>query len=169
MAWQGKAWQGQLIAVYSPFWQHVSGRSAMITPQQYRLVARVLPGWQGNQRDLAASLGYSLAGLNEAITTLSKLGILARLTRRGRLGWTRLVMVRGVHLENVRHVVEHGISRFSSLVRTVVPNISRRAGDDGSLDSAARGDGGGLWTGALDNDWGTGLPEGDHRQAVPAR
>jgi hypothetical protein len=95
----------------------------MITPQQYKLVARVLPGWRGTQRDLATSLGYSLSGLNEAIATLSKLGILARLTRRGRHGWTRLVMVRGVHLANVREqlstVFNKLFSRGGSTYRTL--------------------------------------------------
>jgi hypothetical protein len=106
------------IAVHSPFWARThQGRDVMITPQQYRLVARVLPGWRGNQRELAGSLGYSIAGLNEAISTLTKLGILARLSHRGRRGWTRLVMVVGVHLANVRE-------RSTDVLRTLSERLS---------------------------------------------
>lgn len=153
------------IPVHSPFWARTHHRHVMITPQQYRLVARVLPGWRGNQRDLAASLGYSLSGLNEAIRTLSKLGILARLTQRGRNGWTRLVMVRGVHLTNVRE----RISRALRAGLSTLPNISWRVGDDGSLAASARGASGGLRTRTLADGWHGGVPVTDHRQAVPAR
>lgn len=106
------------ISVNSPFWNRTHHRPAMITAQQYRLVAKVLPGWRGNQRDLAASLGYSIGGLNEAIRTLTKLGILARLTHRGRHGWTRLVMVRGVHLTNVRERISTVLRTLGSTYRT---------------------------------------------------
>ena len=96
------------VPVHSPFWQRKEGRPVWITPREYALVAAVQGGWKGNQRALARALGYSIAGLNEAIRTLSGVGVLARSTLRGCKGWTRLRIQAGVHvLRNVRERSRH--------------------------------------------------------------
>lgn len=103
------------IPVYSPLmrklkrWQRV-----WITEQQYRVVARAAAtnGWTGTQRELAAELGYTIGGLNDAINILHRLGIINRHATRGRYGTTTLTLQDGVYIipaaspANVRYVVE---------------------------------------------------------------
>ena len=50
------------------------------------------------QRELANESGYSLAGAHRAIESLVTGGIIAKLARRGRKGWTRLVLRAGAHV-----------------------------------------------------------------------
>jgi hypothetical protein len=90
------------IAVHSPFFARRYDRPAYITPKQYRLIAKVMTGWRGDQRALAESVGYTIGGLNDALQSLRALGILAVSTTRGRYGGTRLQLKAGVHLDNVR-------------------------------------------------------------------
>ena len=112
------------ISVHSPFWMRAHRSPVWITPREYALVASVQAGWVGNQRALAKALGYSLAGLNEAISTLAKVGVLARSTTRGRLGRTRLRIQAGVHvLRNVRSLVTPLVKR-STTTTYLGPNIS---------------------------------------------
>lgn len=104
------------IAVHSPFFERRHHRPAMISAQQYRLVAAVHSGWSGTQRDLAARTGYSIGGLNDALRSLRGLGIIAVRATRGRFGRTALNIVRGVHVVNVRNVA---------------PVVNRPSGTDG--------------------------------------
>lgn len=91
------------IAVHTPFFARSKRRAALITPQQYRLVARVMGGWHGSQRDLAVQTGYTIGGLNDALRALRATGVLAVATLRGCRGSTRLRLQRGVHVTaNVR-------------------------------------------------------------------
>lgn len=86
----------------------------MITPQQYRLVAAVFDGWRGQQRDLAARLGYTIGGVNKALRHLARLGFWNLTTQRGRHGWTQ------VRVQAIR--VVGGLARA---VREMFPNVER--------------------------------------------
>jgi DNA-binding MarR family transcriptional regulator len=122
------------IPASSTFWERTHHRSLWITPQQYRLLALATNGWQGTQRDLAKQLNYSLGGLNHAIHHLYRLGFLNRLTRRGRHGWTKLVLKAGsrvlASLSRLRELLEGNVQHNSSPSKeeeerpSVVVNIS---------------------------------------------
>jgi hypothetical protein len=84
----------------------------------------VMPGWRGTQRRLALETGYTVGGVNDALSVLRKLGILGVMRHRGRLGWTFAKLQRGVQAlrsVNVRTVVERSLKvvpRTPSIERT---------------------------------------------------
>ena len=89
------------VRVWSPFMR----REVWLSEREGALVAKVTPTWKGNQRLLAILTGYTLGGLTKVLATLRKLGVLGIMTRRGRLGFTRLALQSGVRrLGNVFHV-----------------------------------------------------------------
>lgn len=93
---------GMTIPVHSSFFAKRHKRPVWISRRQYRLIAKVQAGWKGDQRSLAKATGYTIGGLNDALQALRATGVLAMATRPGRYGFTRLGIVKGVHVTNVR-------------------------------------------------------------------
>ena len=81
------------VPVYSPLHR----RGWMVTPRQFRLICKLNGKRTTSQRQLAVETGYSIAGVHRAIESLVTGGIIGKLTRRGRKGWTRLVVRDGAH------------------------------------------------------------------------
>jgi hypothetical protein len=113
------------IPVHSPFRRG----TVLITPRQYRLVAMVQDGWQGNQRDLAAATGYTLPGIESALRTLRAIGVLAVSTTRGCRGRTRLWLQRGVR------VMIAAASNVWPEVRTSLKDLSEALSTRHTLDT----------------------------------
>lgn len=82
------------VPVYSPLHR----RRWMVTPRQFRLIVKLNGARTTNQRQLAVETGYSLSGVHRAIESLVTGGIVAKLSIRGRKGWTRLVLKAGAHV-----------------------------------------------------------------------
>ena len=61
-----------------------------LTPRQHMLMIWIGRGRRITFREVPASIGYSLGGLHRAIRQLQRLGVVGHVSRRGRLGFTRL-------------------------------------------------------------------------------
>lgn len=116
-----------------PVWSPLHRRKWMITPRQYALITKIRGFRVGTQRDLAEESGYSIAGVHRAIESLVTGGIVGKLARRGRKGWTRLVLKAGVHLMKAseENVPERGTGSSTttgvlSETATLLGNISSR-------------------------------------------
>jgi hypothetical protein len=125
------------IAVLSPFHR----RNWMITPRQYRLLVRVFRARRFTVRELAAELGYSRAGLADALRSLHRGGLIDLRTVRGRLGSTWARARAGIALRrNVRQ--RTGVDRwFSEPVRAMAdiyrPSTTEAPPEPGDLPAAA--------------------------------
>lgn len=102
-------YQRHLETMTVPVWSPFLKRVVWISPRQYRLIATVMAGWQGTQRRLAETTGYTIGGANDALHSLRRLGLLIVKRVRGRLGSTFARLRRGVHVTNdtARNVREH--------------------------------------------------------------
>jgi hypothetical protein len=104
-------------------WSPTLRRNVLISKRQFALVAKVFGGRRTTQRELAASLGYSLGGVHAAEESLVTLGLVTKLTRLGCKGFTSLKGRIGAFNANVQ---EQGrrISRVTKSVSLLL-NIPR--------------------------------------------
>jgi len=74
-----------------------------VTPGQKSILVRLYDGQKFKQRELAAALGYTIGGLNDALHSLHAMGLGTLTTVRGRNGWSQLIINRAARvLKNVR-------------------------------------------------------------------
>lgn len=95
-----------------PVWSPLHRKVWYITPNQYRLMARIYSGRRFTLRSLASELGYSLAGLHDALQALVTGGLVTVQTRLGCKGWTFAKVRPGA-------VVTEALSRIKTLVGNV--------------------------------------------------
>ncbi len=107
------------------------GRQVWISQRQYRVMVRLFDGRRFNQRLLAADLGYSIGGFNDALRSLVTLGLIVKRTTLGRLGSTFAKVRAGCHVGNVREqgydVLSNEVkssSLFANIYGTISPNAS---------------------------------------------
>ena len=121
MDWQARVSRpdAPAIEVHSPLHR----RSVWLTPREYAVAARAGSGRTETQRSIARAVGYSLAGAENAIRQLERLGIVGTRRKRGRLGMTRLWLRLGAVVVNVRSLVERRLVTLSEETENVVDRV----------------------------------------------
>jgi hypothetical protein len=109
----------------------------LITNLEFRQVVQAWDGIDGTQAELAAALGMSKGGWHNNVDALVRIGVLTKLTRRGRAGFTHVRARRGlrfvgfaVHVLGRRlNVAYQGIPRReeSLTVESLIGDIYSRA------------------------------------------